>query len=388
VSLAGPRGRPAGPPHGADHARARHRRARHRCAGEEEATTGPEITLLLASGGRFAETALDVVGTRDGGALVLMAVSSPERVTRLVRVSPRGARTGSLAVPGLASGWNLHLLPGGAAVVTGRLAHENAVGFAVVDPATGLARTVAAVPLESDTGRAVGDSAVSPDGRKVWLYSSMLLDARYRYLVSGHDPATGGLLVSRELEAELRGLHAPDQQLDLVGLGSSPDGGVLLVVNAFATGREGLWSPLLLRYDAALRPLGDPVALAPAGAGSTARALAMSADGTAFVLLRGWPVNELVAVPPGGGVPEQRLELTGASFTDELVLDTRGRAVLPGPAGARAVDLGTGATSDIDVGCASTVSLRELVPSAGGGTWVLGGCLEDGARPSVLWRVP
>jgi hypothetical protein len=356
-------------------------------APEDGPATRPSVTVDVTAGDGSSESALDVVGTPDGGALVLLGESSPGPATRVVTVSPGGERTGSLAVPGLVSAWNLHRLPDGTALVTGRLAAEDALGYAVVDLANGVARTVAAVPLDPGTVDAVGDSALSPDGRTVWLFSATLVDGTYLYLLTGHDLASGGLVASRDLFPELRATHARDQRLDVVGLLATPAGEVVLAVNAFP-GTAPFWSPMLLVYDTALAPLTDPIAVAPRGASVAATALAMAGDGTAYVLVRGSPVSTLVALPPGGLGPEPRLEVTGYGNADELVIDAQGRAVLPGRVGARSIDLTTGATTEVDVGCSSTVTVRELASSASGGIWMLGGCFEEGRPASMLWSIP
>ncbi|MFP5371430.1 MAG: hypothetical protein ACLGI3_11875, partial [Actinomycetes bacterium] len=288
--------------------------------GAATGTAGPGITVDLAAGGGPSARGLDVVGTPDGGAVALLGEALPATATRAVRVSPEGEPGVPLAVPAFAPAWNVHALPDGTIVVTGRLLDEDAVGYAVLDPATGAARTVAAVPLDRATHDVVGDSAVSPDGRTMWLYSGMLVDGTYAYLLTGHDLRTGGTVAARDLFGELRATHAADQRLDVVGLTGTRAGTVILAVNAFRPRHAPFWSPMLLVYDTALDPRPGPVELAGAGARVTATALAMAADGTALVLLRGWPVSTLVALPPGAQAPEPHLEMSGSGAADELVI--------------------------------------------------------------------
>jgi hypothetical protein len=94
----------------------------------------------------------------------------------------------------------------------------------------------------------------------------------------------------------------------------------------------------------------------------------------------------LLALAPGIRGPERRLEIPGSSHTDVLAVDS-GRAVLPGPAGARSVDLATGATTAVDLGCPGAVTVRALETSATGGVWALGGCFAEGVPPATLWWI-
>ena len=352
-----------------------------------QATTEPAVTVDLALGSAPGAHALDVSGTFEGGAGVLVGESPSGRAPHIVLVSADGRRTGPIAVPGLASAEDLHGLPEDSMLVTGRLADEEALGYAVLDPATGAARTVAAVPLDEATSRAAAASTVSPDGRTVWLFSTMLVDGRFQYLLTAHDVATGEPVAARDLFPELRAIHLPEQELELVGLARSAEGGVVLAVNAYPRETSPFARPLVLAYDAALEPVGDPVPLSPPEALVTARALTTSADGTTFVVLRGPTHSWLVALPPDGRGPEPLLEMSGFGFTDELVLDADGRAVLPGRLGARTVDLSTGATTDIDLGCAGVVTVRAFESPPRGGTWILGGCLEESRLRPVLWWI-
>lgn len=346
---------------------------------------GPAVTVDLASGGDPAATALHVSGTRDGAALVLLGRPAPRPVT-LVQVSAEGRRTGSVAVPGVASPWGLHALPDGTALVTGVLADGDALGFAVVDPATGAEHTVTALALDDATISVEGGSALSPDGRTLWLFSSVLVDGRFEYLVTGHDLVTRELMASRDLFADLRGIHVPYQELDLVGMHTAAGGALLLAVNTFPRRSSGLWSPTVLAYDTALEPLVPPTAVAPASVGSGIAA-AVAADGTAFVLVRGAASDTLVALPGPGRRPESRLEVAGSGAPGHLAIDGRGRALLPGRGGARSIDLATGSTTEIDLGCSGPVTIRDMATSTGGRTWLIGGCFVEGRPPTVLWSI-
>jgi hypothetical protein len=351
------------------------------------APLGPVTTVDLGARADLGGAPLDVRGAADGGALLLLGEHPAGAVTGLVHVGADGAVGHAIPVAGIAAAFGLHPLPDGAVLVSGRLADQDALGYVVADPAGGELRTVTAVPLDPRTLQAVGTSAVSADGRTVWLYSSTLVDGRYLDLLTGHDVATGGLVAARDLHPELRSRHVPSLPLEPVGLVAGADGGVLLVANTFPPGQPPFWVPTLLAYDERLEPLGAPVALAPRSSAVTARAVATE-DGATFVVLRGPRASTLLAVAPGGR-PEERLLVPGFGLTDALVVDAEGgRALLPGRAGARSIDLTTGATTDVDVGCPGMVTVRALVASGDAGTWLLGGCFEEGAAPSTLWRIP
>ena len=87
-------------------------------------TTEPVIALDLALSGKPAVAALDVAGTPEGGAAVLVGQPPSGRGPGIVLVSADGRRAGSLAVPGLTSAWDLHVLPDDTALGTRPLAEE------------------------------------------------------------------------------------------------------------------------------------------------------------------------------------------------------------------------------------------------------------------------
>jgi hypothetical protein len=347
---------------------------------------GPDLAVDLAADRARSEAALHVAGTSDGGALVLMGRPPAGPATRLVRVSPDGRRAGSLAVPAVSSVYGLHVLADGTALVSGLL-DADAIGVVAVDPAAGAARTARVVPLDAATHGTAGRSALSADGRTVWLVTSTAVDGVLGYLLTGVDAATGELRASRDLFAELRGIHHPSQPLDLVALAALPGGGVALLVNTFPPGAAGLWSPTLLVYDDRLEPSAGPVALVPSGAVGTATALAAAADGTVLALVRGPTTGTVLALPPTERQPRPLVEVPAPAAGRHLLVDAAGRAVLGVRVGAWTVDLGTGTTAETDVGCPGDVAVRGLAAD-GGRTWLIGGCFEEGSPPTVLWSLP
>jgi hypothetical protein len=352
-----------------------------------EAAISPTITADLEAGAEPDDSAIDVASTSEGEAVVLLGETAQGPATRLVSVSAEGSIGRSVPVRGLDFAWDLHLLPDGRALITGILSGADAVGFSVVDRSDGSARPVTTLPLD-DAGRPViGASTLSPDGRTVWLYSSTLVDDRYEYLLTGHDVTTGALVAARDLFLEVRDINLPEVQLDPAGLVATSRGEVVLAVNAVPRGAPPVSFPALLVFDTALEPLGEPISLAPRESALVAQSLVVAPDGTLVVLVRGYPVSALITLAPGVWVPERRLELPGPRYADAVAVDS-GRALLPGPAGARSIDLTTGATTVVELGCPGTVTTRALENSATGGVWVLGGCFEEGVPPATLWRVP
>jgi hypothetical protein len=331
--------------------------------------------------------ALDMVGTPDGGARVLLGEPPLGPPTGLVTVSPQGAVSTPVAVPGLSKAWDLHALADGTVLVIGRLAEEDAAGYVRVDPRTGAVRAVAAVPLAERTQRVEGFSTLSDDGATVFLYVLTTVADRNTELIEGWDLGTDELLSARDLFSEMRGLAWPFVDPDPVGLAPLPDGGVALVSNLWQP--DGAYLPILFPYDADLLPTGDPLVLAQAGSDQTARAMAPGAEGAVFVLLRGSPSSTLLSVTPDTGEVSPRIAVPGFGFTGQLVTDPDGRtALLTAAIGARLIDLTAGSATEVDVGCPEVTTVIALATT---GTdhraAVLGGCATDGRLDPTLWLV-
>src|SRR4051812_15421414 len=111
--------------------------------------------------------------TPDGRVLVALSPvdSSPPR---LATVSRDGVVTGAVDLPPFTHLADLGVLPDGRAVVVGELGPVDdaagGYGVAVVDPATGAARTTVAVRFDPAQGIPFGRSAVSVDGSRVYLF--------------------------------------------------------------------------------------------------------------------------------------------------------------------------------------------------------------------------
>jgi hypothetical protein len=278
-------------------------------------------------------------------------------------------------------------MPGGGVLVTGLLAgggDRQALGYVVVDPATGAGEPVAAVPLEKGTARAEGFSVLADDGRTLHLYAGAVVADSVLELLEVWDVPTGELLAVRDLFEERRSISAPLAAPDPVGLLPRVDGGVALVTNAWRESPVRGYVPTLLPFDVALEPAGPPVDLAPAGARVTAKAVATGPAGEGLVLLRGSPVSTLLAVPPDGGPPAPVLGVPGFGFTDRLAAG-EGWIALPGPRGARRIDLATGRTTVLDAGCPTVTSVTALAAAAGDAV-LAGSCPAVRPPEPVLWR--
>ena len=118
--------------------------------------------------------------------------------------------------------------------MSGTLAREDAAGWSRIEPGGGSA-AVAAVPLAEDTERVEGLSAVSDDGRTVFLHVLPTVDGRTAELVEACNLADGELLAARDLFADVRGLAAPFTVPDPAFLVPCPTPVPLLAVPGFGS---------------------------------------------------------------------------------------------------------------------------------------------------------
>jgi hypothetical protein len=160
---------------------------------------------LSPPGGR-TEVPLDVAAAPDGGASVLVGRPPLGPPTRLLTVTARGEVSGSVPVRELTAAWDLRPLDDGTVLVSGTLAREDAAGWLRIEPGGGRGAAVAAVPLAADTERVEGLSAVSDDGRTVFLYVLTTVDGRTAELLEAWDLADGELLAARNLFPDVRAL--------------------------------------------------------------------------------------------------------------------------------------------------------------------------------------
>ncbi|MGY1620416.1 hypothetical protein ACI797_27060 [Geodermatophilus sp. SYSU D00691] len=343
------------------------------------------VDLSPGTGGPSALAATGAVATADGGAHVVLAPAGGEGPLALVTVDGAGAVVRSVPVPPLAQVFGVHLLAGGEVLVSGQLPRPGReYGFVAVDPVSGAARTVVAVPYEDGTVFSFGRSALSADGSTLFLFVALAVEARTLDLLVAVDPRSGAFLGGRDLFEEVREISGFPVATHSGGLLPRPDGGVTLVFDSWVpTAVPDGPVPGLLSYDAALEPLGDPRRLDVGGEGGDVQAAAAGPDGMLYLTVQPRSGNLLVAVR---GSRTQVVGIGGHAFDDSLAVDPAGRlAVLPGPAGARGIDLATGAAGVLDVGCAAVEPVARVVPGAGPTLALLLGRCAAG-RPA-LWLV-
>ncbi|TFV74360.1 hypothetical protein E4P39_12750 [Blastococcus sp. CT_GayMR19] len=334
-------------------------------------------------------TAAAAVGAPDGGAFVLLSPPDPAVPHYLATVARTGsgyAVTGSVPVPRLRPIWDLHALADGTALVSGQFrGEEPGYGFLSVDPAGGEVRATVVIPFEDGTDLAFGSSVLSPDGETVTLFLSSFVDGRRLDLLMSAATSDGRILGGRDLFEEVRAVSESGIGPWSTWLFARPDGGVTVVFDAYPPGAGILGVPTAVRYDELLEPVGGPVALTREAASAQLRAVAGAPDGTVFARVEAQARNWLLALAPRGSSGTQLLDLGGQDADDAIVVDPAlGWVLLPAAGGARAVDLATGGSTPVDLGC--PVEVTQLLPGRGAASaLILGRCsTPDGGHPT-LW---
>jgi len=356
-------------------------------------TAGPLITLRAAvdlspaTPGPFWR-ARSAVAAPDGGAYVVLDNDGPGRPQRLATVGATGdgfAVTASVPVPRVDNVVATYLLPDGSVAVAGRLP-SSALGFEVVDPVDGAVRTVPAVPTGRGTVAADARSALSPDGRTLYLVTTIDSGDGIRETLTAVDAATGQVLSERDLADDVAAASAFPIAGQLAALVARPGGGVTLVFDASPTDVPERRIPTLLAYDARLLPAGDPVRVTSLSERAETRAVAAGADGTVFLVVAVPDGSWILAVPDGGGAGPVLVQLADRVFDYTLAVEpAQVWALLPAAAGARAVDLRTGEErGPLDVGCASGPDIRAIEPGPRGAV-VIGQCNVGSAWVQMLW---
>jgi hypothetical protein len=172
----------------------------------------------------------------------------------------------------------------------------------------------------------------------------------------------------------------------LGGLVARPGGGITLAFDASPTPIAQRRVPTLLAFDAALRPVGDPVRAAALGEHAEIQAVAGAADGTVFLLVEVPDGAWVLAVPDGGGAGPVLAQVDDRVFDYALSVEPAQRwALVPAPEGARAVDLTTGEVRPpFDVGCGPGTDVAGLAQDREGALLV-GQCDTDGAATPMVW---
>ncbi|MGY1771922.1 hypothetical protein [Blastococcus sp. SYSU D00813] len=305
---------------------------------DEAAGTDARMSSLAA---RPTAGAVALLDTGDGGVLVDLLVRDGE--PRAGDVTP------------VASGGELLVTPGDVPLVVGTGAAGDTLEL-VDGPAT---TSLGAAPE-------VVAAALSPDG------TSLVVAAAGRQLLAV-DPATGEVTATAEVADGT-----------VTRLASRPDGGVAALV---AT--DGGQGTALLRFDAELRPEGDPVELAPKEATRPAD-LQVTDDDTVVVTLATADSGRLLTVT------DEEVGLTvdlgrSADSGLDLVVSPDGRsatvplAALQEEARVATFDLDSGEQVGETVLCDGFGSLGATALSPDGDTLVVTGvCLADGATRAWL----
>jgi hypothetical protein len=290
----------------------------------------------------------------------------------LVEVAPGEegpTATALLELPVVGDDAELSVLPGGSFLV----AHTSpTAGYQLLTvPRDGQA-TVTALGLRPDRAA----TALSPDGRT--LYAALSL------------PAPGPTqLLAVDLSAGVVTMTAPVVPDGTVpALATRPDGGVAALVES--EDRRAV----LTAYDADLRPVGEPVDLAPDDPVGVPADLDVTADGTVVATLHvsaGRESGLLVTVVDGAVATSVPLDGVGDSALDVLVSpDSTSawvqQADLSYPAELVTVDLATGAPFSRVSLCDGAGVLGDVAPiGADGGILATGSCIDgDGPQATAF----
>lgn len=348
------------------------------------------VDLTPAIPGYFSR-AEAAVAAPDGGAYVVVSPEQPGPQQQLVTVAGAGggyAITRTVPIPEVADVSSVHLLPDGTLAVTGRLqpvgAPDAGYGVHVVDPVTGAARTTS-VPYGKGAAAAFGHSALSPDGRTLYLLVSVDRPGGPRERLVAVDPVSGATLAERDLADDVAPVSQAPAGHEVAGLVARPGGGVTVAFDAApdATRRERI--PTLLTFDARLAPVGEPVGITTLSEGGETQAIAAGADGTVFVVVEVTQGAWILAVPDAGGAGPVLVQLADHLYDYSLTVEpAQVWALLPAYEGARAVDLTTEEIrGPVDVGCPGQ-DVRAMVPAVDGAL-LIGECNSPRTRTQMLW---
>jgi hypothetical protein len=341
------------------------------------------VDLTSATPGTFARV-VAAVAAPDGGAFALL--SPTDRTLPQSLVTLRGdAIAAVVPAPRVEDVWGLHLLDDGSVAVTGQLPDEG-YGLRVVDPATGDGRTTVLLRAGDDVRSSTGRSALSPDGRRLSVFLSVVTDAGVREALLVVDVATGRVRAERDVSDDVAAVSTYPVGDQIAGLLPRPSGGVTLVFDASPTEVPEDRIPTLLRYDADLEPVGGAARATGLSEGAETQSVAGTADGTAFLLVAVEDGSWLLAVPDGGGAGPLLAQLEDRVYGYALLVEpAQVWAALPSPVGVRAVDLTTGdPLGPLGFECYRRLDVRDLYPAVTGAL-AIGECDSPREDTQFLW---
>lgn len=347
---------------------------------------GPAGTSSLAE---------QVTAAPGGGAYVSLAPDDGGGDRRLVTLGRSGSALTvlrSVATPGERSVWGLYRWTGGRVLVAGRVGAlgpgQGGYGFDVVDPASGVVRQEVVVPYAVGTTFSFGRSALSADGRTLYLFVSVDLGPVADERLLAVDVATGAIRIDRPLAPDLSPVTLLPAGDAVAGLVPRPRGGVTLVFDAMPAASPLQPVPTVLSYDVALRPVGSAVHVLERADGARTRAVATTADGTVFLCVQVAQEAWLLAIADRGGAGPVLAQVAKSRYDDALVVEpAQVWGLMPSPAGARAIDLTDGALGPpVDLGCAWQ-DVQAIAPGSDGSALVVGACISGATRTQMLWVV-
>lgn len=353
------------------------------------------VDLTAVRPGVFSrvEQAVPAAGGRVHVVLTPVESSVPPALGTVGPTANGPAVTSSVDLPRVDDVWGLHALPDGQVAVTGPLrsaeGRRDGFGAAVVDPVTGATRTTVVVPHPGKTRLVFGRSALSPDGRTLYLFVSVVTAAGAQEELFAVDLEDGRVTAQRDLAADVAAASASPAGHELTGMVALPRGGVTLVLDASPDATRPERIPTLLTYTAWFEPVGGPVRVTSLAEDAQTQAVAGGVDGTAFLVVRvGDGGAWVMAVPPGGGAGPVLAQIDDPYDYALVVEPAQVWGVLPARDGARPVDLTSGELGvPVDVGCPGR-DVRGVFPGTdGAGAVMVGECNSPRTRTQMLWIV-
>ncbi len=357
-------------------------------------SVGPLVALraavnLTPATPRVFARAQGSVAAPDGGAYVVLTPANVNLAQLLVTVggpSAGYALTGSVPIPRVVDVWGMHVLPDGGVVVVGDLADGNSYGAVVVDAVTGTARTTTIVPASDDRLSADGRSALA--GSTLYMFATVQTGSGQLERLAAVDLAADRVLAVRDLVGDVARASQFPISRQFGGLVPRPGGGVTLAFDASPTANAVDRIPTLLRYDARLTPVGEPVRATDLAEGGEIQAVSGAADGTVFLLVEVRDASWVLAIPDGGGAGPVLVQLEDRIYDFALVVEpAQVWSLVPAAEGVRAVDLTTGELrSPLALECGPNLDVSQFGPGADGtGAVLLGECDEPREDTQMLW---